>query len=487
MPTNDWVQQRAKAFNDRRDSYEFLRAAYEGGARFLSQHLAKFSPRETDADYKRRLASAVYPNLVRSVLRLYRDHVFKLGDAIARDVTHDGYKLWLDDVDRTGRSANDFWGRIGQREMLYGWMGVLVDMPAAPDIGRETTRADMAELDMTPYLVPFTPSEIVDWSVDAWGHLNWVHLLGSEVEDPDPAAKREDTTLHRLYTRERWAVYNDEGVEIDGADHTVGEVPFVVVQFEPSEEHAFIGTSFMDDYARLNRELANSISMRADFLNKNALQLLTIQIPSVDDEDDKPDLALRNLLEYAGDTTPSFIGPNVAGAEYMFRHDDALRTAMYQMAMLHDKNIEGASAQAQSGIAKVIDFEQTNTALTAFADGLQEAETRVSRLWFKWQGIEWKDDWTIDYPDSFNVRSLADELELAHGVREAYGDASPTMTAAYLRQLVNRLIDDLDADVQAQIEDELRENTLSLATSAQLPGRVAREALDEDDDEDLIV
>ena len=486
----DWIKQRAGAYAERESVYQFLAAAYEGGKKFRDGNLFRHSPRETQADFDRRKKQAVYPNFVRSVLKTYRDHVFKRGEAISRDIDDDAFLVFHEDVDRAGHDISGFWSRVGVREILYGWMGVLVDMPQAPDLGREMTRSDVLGLGMSPYYVQVTPSNIVDWSLDSFGRLNWVHLLTTDVRDDDPFAERAEVPVHQLWTRDYWARYDKEGATIAEGEHGLGEVPLVIVRFEESEIHEFIGTSFMEDFAELGRAIMNSESVRGDFLAGNAMQILTVQLSlmSGDAGGDTAERVIRNLIEYdpgeSGVSThpPQFIGPDVSGAQWMFKHVEALREQMYFMAMLQDSEAQVGQTAAESGIAKVIDFEQTSAALSSFADGLEQAETEAARLWFAWQDREWDEEWSIDYPDTFNVRSLENELALALQVREVYGDASPTFVAEYLRTLATRINEDLPEDLRGVIEDELVSRLASLSDGAVLPGRLANAAFPSDEE-----
>lgn len=478
----EFLARRAAAYIDRKPIYEFLRDSLEGGRRWVDRYVFRQSPRETQADFDRRKQQAVYPNLVASVLSIYRDHVFKRGEGIRRDIPVEAYVEWVRDVDRGGRDANEFWGSVGVREMLYGWCGVLVDMPSLPEIGRPVTRADQPTLGLTPYLVAVTPLEVADWSVGADGRLNWVHLIATACDDAAPYTRRTERLIHTIYHRGGWERWDDRGNQIAGGEYDLeGDVPFVVVRYNRSDVYDWIGRSFMEDFAMLNRALANSISLRHDFLAKNALQILTLQMQAMVDDDQPAEAVIRNLLEYAGDRPPQFIGPDVAGAEWMFAHAQDLLLWMRLLAQLQDIDI---TTVAQSGVAKMIDFERTNAALTAFADSLEAAELEATRLWFRWQGIDWDDQWIIDYPDTFAVRALTDEIAIALQVRDLYGTLSPTVVATHLGEVADRLIEDVTPEQRERIDAELIENAGNAVEESVFGGRVRRERLAGERDEE---
>lgn len=482
VSAKQFLDQHAAAFTERESVYQFLRDSYEGGRRYIDTNLFQHSPRETAADFTRRRQQAVYPNFVRPVLKTYRDHVFKRSEGVARSVDDDAYLEWSADVDRAGSDANLFWGRVGMREMLYGWMGVLVDMPSAPEIGREMTQADVGDLGMTPYLVAVPPSQIVDWSLDDWGNLNWVHLQSKRVIDEELFTTRRDETVHELWTRTEWYRVDERGNTLDEGTHGCGVVPFVIARFEDSEVHELIGTSFMEDFCMMGRALMNSLSLRADFLAKNSMQILAIQLSalSADDSGNTEEVIVRNLLEYPGSPgetvhPPQFIGPNTSGAEWMFRHVEDLREHMYFTAMLQSAEAKAGQADAESGISKIIDFEQTNSALASFADSLESAEIAATRLWFAWQGRDWDEAWEIDYPDTFNIQAVSSKLAEAIMVRDLYGDASPTLLARYLESLSGELVEDLEEQDVSTIASELDENLHNLTEEVVVRGRMARE------------
>lgn len=484
----EFLNRRHPAFKERAPVYKLMRQSYEGGLKWIEDNLFRFSPRESSADYERRKQQAVYPNLVKRTLGIYRDHVFKQGDALRRDVQHPAWEDFESDVDRNGASANEFWGELGIRAMLYGWMGVLVDAPRIPDLGRPMTMADVQAGVAEPYFVAVAPTEVADWSLDAFGGLNWVHLIQTEIQDAEPYTKRTQTTIHRVYDRQGWRIFDDKGNPIGEGTHGLGVVPFVVARIDPSELYAFIGTSFMEDYARINRAVANSISLRHDFLAKNALQVLTVQIQGMTDDDDGSEqLVIRNLLEYTGERPPQWVGPDVSGAEYMFRHAEDLLGWMRMMASLQDVDVE--TMAPQSGIAKLVDFEQTNAALSAFADAIEAADLSASQLWFRWQGIDWNPEWKIDYPDSFDVRSMASQIEEAHQVVGLYQPMSATLVTEYLTALADRVLDDASPETVALIEAEIAENAGNLVEESVFGGRVRRERMagEEPPDEELAV
>ena len=142
---------------------------------------------------------------------------------------------------------------------------------------------------------------------------------------------------------------------------------------------------------------------------------------------------------------------------------------------------------AESGVAKMVDFEEQNAVLASLADSMEVAEQSATELWFQWQGQETKAAEEIDYPDNFNLRALEGDMAVAVQVQGLYATTSPTFYGNYLLDLTRRIGEDLDAETRAIVEAELTDNLQNQAQEMSDLGRAGREAetpFDTDDDED---
>lgn len=466
-----------------RAQWEFLQQSYEGGEAYLTANIFPHSPRETDADFRRRANKAVYPNYVRSVIRTYRNHVFKHPEGIARDVEDDEYRAWLPDVTRQGDSANTFWADVSDACLLYGMTYVLVDMPPAlagnDGLPYALSEADRRDTGLTPYLVHISPQNLVDWSLDERGHFRWIKVCEEYQDDAEPLVRRETRRRYRIWTVAEWLVVSEQGDVVARGAHPLGMVPLVPVRFERSLQWELSGRSFMYDFARMNRMVANSVSLRDRFLADSALQILAMQVGYSGAADDTPGpqlLKQGSVLEYPEgvQNAPAFIGPDASVVAHMQEHVRSLITEMYRLAMLADR--EGkVQGDPQSGAAKRMDFEETSAALAAFADALETAETKATSVWFGWLKREPPPDWRIDYPDRFNVAALSDDLLMALDVKALYGPLAPGFAAEYLRRLGTRLLEDLTPEQMAELDDDLRENLTNTSAEEVAAGRMARE------------
>tara|TARA_Y100000034_G_scaffold122165_1_gene167287 strand:+ start:5576 stop:7084 length:1509 start_codon:yes stop_codon:yes gene_type:complete len=487
------MKQTHKEYQRLRPEYDFLRSSYMGGSSYLAKNLFRHAPREQEQDFKRRLERAVYPNYVRPVIRTYRDHVFRHEDGITRPEDDPRYVEWLTDVDRRGTEANRFWGGVLARQLLYGWTAILVDSPQLrPEV---TSLADQQAFGDLPYLVHVSPRQIVDWHLDENGAFEWVRIEERVTHAPTPLDEVKSEARWRIWTRDSWMIVTEKGVVTEGGEHDLGVVPLVVTRFENPEEddhtNELAGTSFMPDFARINRMIANKTSEADSFLSKNMLQILTVAVNYMAqmgaDGDQQQSLKDGSIIEWPSEgAPPQFIAPDVSGAAQTFEHIQMLRWELFRLATQKDIRAE-ATMSAESGVAKMVDFEEQNAVLASLADSMEVAEQSATELWFQWQGQETKAAEEIDYPDNFNLRALEGDMAVAVQVQGLYATTSPTFYGNYLLDLTRRIGEDLDAETRAIVEAELTDNLQNQAQEMSDLGRAGREAetpFDTDDDED---
>lgn len=472
-------------------TWQFLRASYDGGAAWTAKYIRRLGPREVLKDYEDRKTRAVFPNYVGPAVRSYASHIMKGQPPIARSSAPDTYQDWLKNVDRRGTSADVFWRGVIRRALLYGSAYVLVDMPAAPK--GVQTKADDDATGRLPYLVDVSPLAVVDWKLDRFGRFEWVRIEDTVDKSADALSVREEVKEWTVWYPDRWDVIDEEGKTVLSGENPLGAVPLIPVRVEDSEVNELAGGTFMEDFASINRMLANALSLRDTFLGKNMLQILTMSInymaESGADADAEPTLADGStLMVPEGLNPPEFITPDVSGVEWALQHTEELRWEMYRILTQKDARTR-AEVDQQSGEAKVQDFAEQAAYMANVATTVEVAENLATQLWFAWQQVNMPAGMEVKYPSKFTVRNLEADLALALGVKGVYGAASPTLVARYLSETARVVVPDATPEEQVQIEEELAENAANATAAAVDLGRVAREAANppatrQEDDED---
>jgi len=121
----------------------------------------------------------------------------------------------------------------------------------------------------------------------------------------------------------------------------------------------------------------------------------------------------------------------------------------------HMGAVRNTKTQITSGVALRTEFELLNSLLSSKADYLQNAEEQIFDLYAKWQGTSF--DGEIIYPDSFNVRDYASDLQFLQQAK-ASGVQSDTFSKEIDKQIARAVIDDDEkiANIDAEIEAKTR-------------------------------
>ena len=446
--------------------WSFFQMAYEGGREWASwrsdygsqgrsrsdqnlwQHL-----RESSDDYQLRVDRSIYPNYCRTVVDVYRDFIFGSDTTIGRELELPDIDLFLANVDQKDSSIDDFMKRAAIYAQIYGHAAIFVDAPQA-DQAIFTLR-DQQQLELRPYFSLYTAPDIVDWSQDRFGSLEWVRVQEISYRSKDPFQEEsEKTTSYRTWTREAWYIHDQDGQLVAEGEHQLGEVPMVLVYFQKHPTKEFVGLSALNDIAPLNRMLANTVSYIDEFISRQAFPFLAAADDMSDGQEEEMVISAANLFQYPAEAQPpTYVSPPTDPASFMKDYaDDYLVKEIMRSASL-DYFVNAA----QSGLAKKMDFHRLNNVLTSFSRNLEKAETDIFRLWAKWQEIQ-EPQVVIDYPDDYEIEGIETVLKNAELIRKVYGDQSPAFVSQYLNQVANRLDPKMTEEEQQQVGDQLDDN-----------------------------
>jgi hypothetical protein len=442
------------------DSY-FGAGGYEDGS-YLDWH-----PREVRTDdkgniveqlpkFKARRSRAYYYNVIKTVVDVPVAYVFQ------SPIGRDGHQYFLDFVnDCTGRgtSLNTMMEELTRYARLFGVMFFLIDKPK-PTAPVETKGDELAQAKsgVRPRIIPIFPSDLCDFFIED-GKLKWVKVLERfETSDGPMNGKRVGYRI-RIWTETEWFLYNvvtinepiddlyssipgtkievpapkepgtpggpdDGGATLaESGTHDLGRVPLVGVYNQQPEFGEMFGTTDVFQSARLNRRIYNLCSELDEILRDQTFSILTI--PTDDTEEPgKKVVGTTNGLYYKptqGGMKPEFISPDGSCAATIRENITALRTEIYRSAsMQYSEGVE----QVRSGVSRQWNFDQTNRFLSSISKRCEAAEREAAWFVLKWMGIDptskFKDAngvdkaaFDIQYPDTFDVADLMQEIELA--------------------------------------------------------------------------
>src|SRR5690349_19517356 len=193
------------------------RDLYAGGERLrenASEYLVR-RHKEPGEIYAERVNRVFYENYIGSIVDWYaatlmrREPVllFEGPDAGAKSF----YNLLSDDCDLKGGSLAEFFRQQLVQTLVYGSSFTVIDFP-------RTNRQALsrAEEDATgrsrAYLVDYTPDEVINWSYDQTGGLEWAVIRTSCLQQSKVTdSKWEKETRWIYYDRENFRMFRKAG------------------------------------------------------------------------------------------------------------------------------------------------------------------------------------------------------------------------------------------------------------------------------------
>jgi len=447
-------------YKAKKKTWERYRDLYAGGDQFIArahEYLIRRHREPLDI-YSERLHRAFYENYLGSIVDWYASTLFRREPILTFDGPNERAKSFyselVEDCDRKGTSISDFFRRVLVDALVHGVAYVLVDFPkpAAPAL----SRAQEAALGQDrAYLVQCSAPEVINWSHDEEGNLDWVVLRtsGLRQEEAGEGAWVPETRWW-YYDKERFAAYRRrDGVEgskpvrVDEGRHglaKLGRVPLFELQISEG------------------LWLANkAASLQLEHFNKSnalswALTMGLFASPVVYSE--------REWHEIVGDSYYIQLGPNdrfgwtePEGRVYQIAAENLnrLKEEIYRVCYLMTQAGGTLSGGApQSGLSKQRDFTITQEVLRAYGDAVKDTMKRVLRA------IEAarEDGLSVDVSglDEFDIGDFSAELEDAERLL-ALASGSKTLRREVLRKLALKYLCDVRQGVKDRIVKEIDE------------------------------
>ncbi len=428
---------------------------YAGGERLranASEYLVR-RHKEPAEVYGERLSRVFYENYIGSIidwfaatlLRREPVMVFEGPDPAAKCF----YNVLSDDCDLKGTNLTDFFRGQFVQAMVYGSSYTVVDFPRAGGAVHNRAEEDASGRSRA-YLVDYSPEEVINWSYDPTGGLDWVVIRTSCLQQSEVTdAKWERETRWIYYDRENFQIYRkaaeDKPIElIDEGRHGLARLRRVpLFELKVSE-----GLWLMNKAALLQLEHFN----KSNALSW-ALTMGLFATPVIYSD--------REWNQIVGESYYIQLGPQdrfgwtePEGKVYQIASDNLLRLKdeIYRVCYLLTQ--AGNSGQLQSGLSKQWDFSITQEVLRAYGDYLKEDLKQV--LWAV--AAARQDDVTIDITglDEFDIEDFSNELDDAKKLLDL-GIGSETLKKQIFKKLAFKFLCDARQEIKNQVAEEIEE------------------------------
>lgn len=435
------------------ERWEFYLRSYMGGADYREGNYLTGYLNEDSKAYGRRLELTPLDNHCRNVIHVYSSFLWRINPTRNFEGMEGSPDLeaFLKDANLDGQNFNSFMRESQIWSSVYGHVWIMVDKPES-QVG---TRAEELNQGIRPYVTLITPENVYDWRWERQpsGRHELTYLKVRESVD------RVDGTTTVTYFRE-WYKDQIKLTRYDGAtaevvqliDNPIGVIPAVYLPANRSIVRG-VGISDISDVAYMQKAIYQELSEIEQLIRISNHPTL------VKTYDTDASAGAGAVINVADDIDPALRPYQMqpSGANL-----DAIRASISDKIesinrMTHMGAVRGTEAITQSGVAMQTEFQMLNAKLSEKADILELAEEQLWQFYCKWQEHD-VHEVTISYPDSFDLRDYAQELQFLQQVR-ASGVKSVTLLREVDKQIADLVLDDDDLVVAHQ---EITENTVAI-------------------------
>jgi len=381
-------------------------ASYNGIEAYVERGYILRQPRESQDNYRARLAEAVGFGFSQAVIDLYS---FFLNDKQASRVLglledDPSWGQFMDDADMYGTDFHNFRVEAQRLAAIYGHVGIFVDKPAVSF----QSRAQEVAAKVYPYVCIYTPLDIIDWSheINDFGRpvLTYLKLKLSDSK-------------YRIWTTdawEEWEIKEGSAALAAKGGNTLGEIPFFWFFNVKDSQNPWIGISDLRNIARIDLSIVNDLSNGSEVVKYAAFPMM--RKPAFIGSGKMPEdlVSASAVLEFDPDNPDSkpdwLLAPVREPIDALLRWIDTKISNIYRSAHLSGVNALG-SGQNRSGVSLRWEFQMVASVLSKKAENMAEAERCLIYFWLRWQQQdEWYEGITITRPKNFAVDDLQDEL-----------------------------------------------------------------------------
>lgn len=426
------------------------RHLYTGGEQLkesASEYLVRRQKEPADV-YEERLNRVYYENYVGSIIDWYAATLFRREPALSFDSPDEFarrfFRTFAEDCDRKGTALSDYFRRQLVETLVEGVSYTLVDFPRSDRPAGNKAEEEARGISRA-YLVPYTAEDLINWSHDQTGNLEWVVLRTSRLRKAriDDEAWTEDTTW-TYYDKERFAVYQqrpDGPVLVDRGHHALaGQHRVPLFDLRVTDGLWLMNKAGLLQLEHFNK--SNALSW--------ALTMGLFAMPVVYSE--------REWSQMVGESYYIQLGPEdrfgwtePEGHVYQIAASnlDRLKEEIYRVCYLMTQaGGPLSSGTSQSGLSKQRDYAITQEVLRAYGDAVKDTLKRILRTIGEARG----DVISIDVSglDEFDIGDFSSEIDDAERLL-----AMNIGSTSFKKQIFRRLASKYLCDVRQEVKDEI--------------------------------
>jgi len=409
--------------------------------------------KEPNDIFAERLGQVFYENYAGSIIDWYAATLMRREPVILFEGHEAGkgyFNVLTEDCDLKGTNLVEFFRQQFIRALVWGKSYIAIDFPKVVETPK--TRAEEDALGRSrAYLVDYSPEEIINWSRDSAGNLEWAvirtaNLRLEKVTDGEWKKVTRwlyyDRKTYRLFERQK---ENGAISLVDEGPHglaSLGIVPLFTLQVSE-------GLWLMNKAALLQLEHFNKSNALAW-----ALTMGLFAMPVVYSEKQWNQIVGESYYIQLG-AQDRFGWTEPEGKVYQIAADNLVRLKeeIYRVCYLMTQAGGTASTDlGQSGVSKQRDFSITQEVLRAYGDPVKESLKQVLRA----IAAARQDDIAIEVlgMDEFDIGDFGNELDDAKKLL-GLGIGSETLKKQLFKKLAFKYFCDARQEVKNQIANEI--------------------------------
>jgi len=436
-----------KQYKDLYAGGEQLRAA-------ASEYLVR-RHKEPGQVYQERLCRVFYENYIGSIVDWYAATLMRREPMLlvegADNSAKDYYSLLWDDCDLKGTSLSEFFRQRFVQMLVDGSSYIVVDFPRRGAGEAPLTRAEEdASGRSRGYLMDYSADEVINWSYDQTGGMEWAVLRTSCLQQSAVTdAKWEKETRWIYYDRENFQVYRKTHEQspielIDEGRHGLAPLRRVpLFRMKVTEGLWLMNKSALLQLEHFNK--SNALSW--------ALTMGLFATPVIYSDREWNQIVGESYYIQLG-SGDRFGWTEPEGKVYQIAADNLvqLKDEIYRVCYVMNQAGSSGSGANQSALSKQMDFSTTQEVLRAYGDVVKETMKQV--LWAVAAARQDEVSIEISGMDEFDIDSLGTELDDAKKLLDL-GIESETLKKQIFKKLAFKYLCDSRQDVKNRVAEEI--------------------------------
>jgi hypothetical protein len=438
--------------------WEYFIRSYLGGKEYQDGKFLQPYQLEFENEYHKRINFTPLDNHCRNIIDIYSSFLFRVEPvrqlgSLEEDMSVEQFK---DDADLEGRSFSALMREAQRFASVYGHVWLIVDKPST----NVMTRAEELDQGIRPYLNLYTPENILDWHYSR-NDAGYYYLDYLKVREEQTA----EGEYYKLWYLDKIdcvfvsTTNRDEPKLISSLPNPLMKIPAVILYNQRSPMRG-LGVSDLTDVADLQKSIYNEFSEIEQIIR------LSNHPSLVKTKDTDAGAGAGSIIEIPenldANLKPYILQPSGSNLDGVLRSINHKVEAINRLT--HVGTLRATAERVQSGIALRTEFELLNARLSEKSKLMELAEEQIWRLFADWQETVF--DGEIEYPESFDIRDWATDLELLQQAK-ASNIKSATFAKEIDKQIARTVIED-DTTLE-QIDIEIDNSTEALGEFAQQP------------------